>query len=454
MPTTAGPSIVATRDVDHVPGRTPPPLIGDAWRWLTDARGLARENVERYGPVHRTSFLSQHSIGLAGPDMLQRVLLDREQVFSSRLGWQYTLGQLFTRGLMLRDFDDHRYQRRIMQAAFRREALADYAARIGPALGPAIDAWGEAPDFRFYTAIKRLTLDLAADVFLGLELGAEADRVNRAFMDTVAASMAVIRKPVPGLAFWRGLRGRAYLADFFARLIRERRGAEGADMLTRLCHATSEDGDRYDDQEIIDHMIFLMMAAHDTVTSSLTTTAWALARHPEWQERVREEALSFGTEPPDHDALDRLTVTDHVFNEALRLYGPVPFIPRRTVREVELGGYRIPANAQVIVYADLVHHDPSVWSEPERFDPERFSDERAEHKRHAFAFVPYGGGAHKCLGMHFAGMLSKLFLHQFAQRYRWSLPAGYRYDVRQVPIPKPADGLALRLERLAPDPAR
>ena len=76
---------------------------------------------------------------------------------------------------------------------------------------------------------------------------------------------------------------------------------------------------------------------------------------------------------------------------------------------------------------DFTHHDPRIWSQPWRFDPDRFGPERAEHKRHAYAFVPFGGGAHTCIGKSFAYMLAKVFLHQLLLRYRWRVPDGYAY---------------------------
>lgn len=438
----------ANNDLGHIPGEDGLPWVGHGFELLKDARALSRRMRETYGPVYRTKMAGQSSVALAGADALEKVLLNRDKNFSSELGWDHTLGRLFTRGLMLMDFEEHRYHRRIMNAAFKREALEHYMDSMNTVVTEGIQPWANERDFRFYPAIKQLTLDNAAVAFLGLEFGPEADRLNKAFVDTVAASLAIVRVPVPGLSFWKGLKGRELLADFFARLIPERRGTDGKDMFTRLCNATTDDGQTFTDPDIIDHMIFLMMAAHDTLTSTLTTSAYALAAHPEWQERLRAEARSVGEGPVQYDDLDKLEQTDWLFSEAMRMWGPVPYIPRRTLQEFEWEGYRIPANSQVTVSPDAAHRDPNIWTDPETFDPERFSPDRAEHKRHAFAYAPYGGGVHKCLGMHFAAILAKVFLHRFVLTYECRVPDGYEYRVQQVPIPKPKDGLKLQLTRL------
>ena len=312
----AGPT--ASDDVLHIPGEDGLPFFGVAYEFLTNPRGLSRRMSAQYGRAYRIRFLGQRTVSLAGADALQLVLLDRERNFSSQLGWDHSIGRLFSRGLMLLDFDEHRSHRRLMQVAFRKSALAHYLGTMHTVARDAMRDWGGQASFRFYPAIKQLTLDTAAVAFLGIELDARAREINRAFIDAVAASLALIRVPVPGLKLARGLKARRELATFFASQIPARRAGDGQDMFSHLCRATDEDGNRYSDADIINHMIFLMMAAHDTVTSSLTTAAYGLARFPEWQEQLRAEAAPFGDAPLAYDDLDALSHSDNVFNEALR----------------------------------------------------------------------------------------------------------------------------------------
>ena len=437
----------ANNQITDIPGEDGLPYFGLAREFLTGPRQMSKRMRETYGPVYRTRFLGQRTVMLSGADALQKVLVDREKNFSSQMGWHHSLGRLFFRGLMLLDFDEHRFHRRIMQAAFKRDALRSYIEDINEVTRPGVSAWANDKDFRFYPSIKQLTLDIAAKAFLGLELGDEADRLNKAFIDSVAASLAVIRVPVPGLGLWRGLRARKTLEHFFASKIEERRAGDGTDMFTRLCKATDEDGQQFSDDDIVDHMIFLMMAAHDTVTSSLTTAAYGLATHPEWQQRLRDESVKPEREFLTYGDLDALTDSAGLFNESLRLWGPVPYIPRRSVREFEYEGVTVPANAQIGVSPDSAHYDEKYWTRPDQFDPERFNETRAEHKSHPFAFSPYGGGAHKCIGMHFAQLLAKIVLAECVQQYDIAIDPDYELDMQQIPIPKPKDGLPLTLIR-------
>ena len=290
--------------------------------------------------------------------------------------------------------------------------------------------------------------DLATSIFMGIELGPQATRINQAFVDTVEASITPLRLNIPGTPYWRGQRGRATLVQMFSSLLPQKRAVETPDFFSAFCHATGESGERYTDQEIIDHMAFLMMAAHDTTTSTLTTMFYALGREPAWQERLREQSRALDKSYLDFEDLEKLDALGWAMKEALRRYPPLPVMPRFATQAFEFGEYRIPANTLVGIAPVHTHHMEEIWSNPYLFDPERFAPGREEHKVHHFAWVPFGGGPHMCIGQHFAELQVKAIMHQVLLRYRWSVPRGYRMPYQLVPIAKPRDGLPLTLERI------
>jgi cytochrome P450 len=279
------------------------------------------------------------------------------------------------------------------------------------------------------------------------EIGAGSQRVNRAFSDTVRAATAFVRIPVPGLRWSRGLAGRRLLENYLRGRIAEHRAGDGTDLFSALCHARSEDGETFSDSDVVNHMIFLLMAAHDTSTSTLTTMAYYLARHPEWQDRCRDESLAVGSGPIDYDDVDKLVSLDLVMKESMRLISPVPGLVRRASRETELLGYRIPKGAYLAIHLWGLHHMAEYWPDPERFDPERFAEHRREDRVHRHAFMPFGNGVHKCIGMYFGGMEVKAAMHLLLQRYRLSVEPGYEMPVDWVSLPRPKDGLPLRVHR-------
>ena len=321
--------------------------------------------------------------------------------------------------------------------------MRHYADALNRGISDRAESW-RGQQLLFYPAIKQLTLDLAADSFMGLPLGPESDSINKAFVDMVAASIGVVRRPLPFTAMGRGVAGRKFLVDYFTReTIRRRSEGGGQDMFSQFATATHEDGSLMPVDQVVDHMIFLMMAAHDTITSSASSLVWLLAKNPEWQGKLRAEILAVtggAGRPLAYDDLGKLDLTEMAFKEALRLIPPVPSMPRRALREFTYKGVRIPAGSPVGISPAAAHMDEEHWPEPRRFDPLRFTPEQVA-KRHKYAWVPFGGGAHMCLGLHFAYMQIKVLMAHLLSRYQIEIEPGYEPGWQPWPIPKPKDGL-------------
>ncbi len=441
--------------LDHIPGDSGWPIVGNTFRMLADPHGFARHMVETYGPVYKSRAMGGWSVMLVGADANELVLFDREKIFSSEQGWGPILDQLFPRGLMLIDFEHHRADRRALSIAFKPEPMRHYSGALNSGISREVAKWGGSP-MLFYPAIKQLTLDLAADSFIGIPWGPEADRINQAFVDMVQASITPIRKPLPFTPMKRGVDGRAFLVDFFSRETHRRRAEGGGqDMFSQFAIATMEDGSLMPVDQVVDHMIFLMMAAHDTITSSATSLIYLLAKNPEWQDRLRQEivAVTGGADaqgnprPLDYSDLGRLELTEMAFKEALRMIPPVPSMPRRALKSFEYGAYRIPAGTPVGINIHLVHHSEDYWPEPEKFDPMRFTPDKVK-ARHKYAWVPFGGGAHMCLGLHFAYMQVKILMALLLPRYSIEIAEGYDPAWQAWPIPKPKDGLKVVFKSL------
>ncbi len=426
--------------LQHIPGRDGLPFLGDTLAFVRDPYGWTERAHRKYGPVVRSNMFFEASVSVADPDFAERFLIDKDQNFSSQLGWANVFERFFGGGLMLRDFDVHRLHRRIMQVAFKRDALSGYWATMRPILERGIAKTTTLG----YPWIKQMTLDAAGAIFLGLEGEADLRRVNQLFVDTMLAASAALRFDWPGTTFARGLKARRELDAWVAELIPQRRGGSQRDMLTILCNTTTEEGERFSDREIIDHIIFLLLAAHDTTTSALTNLMLELGRRPEWQTRLRQQSQAIGA--LDEEAIPKLSLVYDCFREVLRLYPPVRAIPRRALRELEVNGHRIPANAQMWLNVERIQRDPKIYTNPDDFDPERFADGRAEHKRHRFGWIPFGAGAHTCLGLQFAELQVKMFMHLLLTQYEWSVEAG---PMQYLPFIKPKNDLPVQLKRLA-----
>ncbi len=403
---------------------------------------------EHYGEVYRMRAFGVDMYVASGPDAAEQVFVNRDKTFVSGPAWSRFIGPFFHRGLMLLDLDEHLHHRRIMQHAFGTDELRRYHALMIPHLRRSLAAWEGVEHPRLQVMLKDLTLDLALEVFVGVELDEpERQRINRAFIDAVRAGTSLVRHELPGgIGPWsRGLRARRVLEQFFRGALPAKRRSGGDDLFGRLCVAVDDHGNAFSDDDIVNHMIFLLMAAHDTTTTTMTSMAYQLARHPEWQERCRQEALALTD--PDYDQALQQPSLDLVMKESLRLCAPVPSIPRQATRDTSIHGYRIPAGAVVTVSPYANHYLPEVWPDPAGFDPERFAEHRREDKAHRLAFEPFGAGVHKCIGMHFAGMQVRAVFHELLTTYRWSVPPGYEMPIDLAALPLATDGLPVTLER-------
>ena len=430
----------------RVPGEPGLPLLGHTLGFLFSSQATMDRLREQHGPDFRMQVLGNPVFIVGNPATVREVMLDRTKTFSNELGWGPAIGKLFARGLMLLDFDEHRHDRRIMQAAFRTEAMRGYVELMHAPIRSTIARWPR--ELQLYPALKQLTLNMACRIFLGVLPERESEQLNHAFSAAVAASVAVVKREVPGLLFARGMRGRRWLERFFLQLVKERRLRPGNDLLSELCKAKSEQGERFEDKAIVDHMIFLLMAAHDTTTSSLSSVAHCLITHPEWQEHARAEVGARKGAALTWEERETLPLLDNIFDEALRLYPPAPYLARRTLRACTLGGVEIPENSALAVSSLVTHRMPEYWKEPARFDPLRFQAPRAEHTAHSHVFYPFGGGPHICIGMHFARIQVKTVLSELLGRYQLSGLAAAPSRFVAVPIPHPRDGLPVRLTPL------
>lgn len=443
----------AGSDLKAITGDSGLPIIGHMIETFRGGPDFIVDQYRKHGPVFYSQSPALSAVMALGPDATQAVFSNRNKDYSQR-AWDPIIGPFFDGGLMLLDFDEHLFHRRIMQEAFTRTRLSGYVPHVDSVATRVLtnDWVADDPRFLFYPAIKELTLDIASEVFMGHPAGTDRELVttiNNAFTTTTRAGNAIVRKPVPPLTWWRGIKARETLERYFKSRIGEKRRSESTDMFSVLCHSQDEDGRSFTDDQIVSHMIFLMMAAHDTSTSTMTTMAYHLAANPQWQDRLREESERIGDGPLDIEALEKLETYDLVVNESLRMMTPLPFNFRQTVRDTELLGYYIPADTAVVTWPSINHRLPELWTDPDKFDPERFAEPRNEHKKHRYAFAPFGGGAHKCIGMVFGQLEIKTVMHRLLRRYRLELPKpGYtpRYDYGGMPVP--LDGMPIVLRPL------
>lgn len=434
-------------DISHIPGQNGLPIIGDALKFFNDPIGFNRACVKKYGPVFRVRIGPEPSVNLIHPDAQKLLTLDPDQLFSADKGYTPSLGVFFPDGLLLRDFSDHRMHRRIMQSSFKNAMLETYMADIHRIMRKHVKQWAAAGDIHFVQCIKAALLEVGSHVFLGMELGENSERISQSFIDMAEGSSTPFRFNIPGTVFYRAGKGYKFTEQYFRQQIPIKRAGDGTDMFSLFCKEKKEDGSYFSDDDLVHHVNFLLFAAHDTTTSTLSTLLMELMKNPQWQQTCRDELMSLDKDVLGYDDLAKLEQITYCFKETLRLYPPVSGLARRNLRDFEFMGHHIPANSMVTVSVVTSHRLEEFYTEPDSFDPLRFAPGREEHKAHPFAWFPFGGGAHKCIGIHFADMLVKVALFEMLKHYRFDSD---KLDgkIKFIPFPKPVNNLPTRISAL------
>jgi cytochrome P450 len=270
-------------------------------------------------------------------------------------------------------------------------------------------------------------------------------------MDQVASVIHLpLSWPTPGNL--RTRRAIERLDRIVYRIIRERResGKDTGDVLSMLLLARDEDGSGMSDLSVRDEAMTLFLAGHETTANALAFAWYLVAKNPEVFAKMRAEVdAAIGDRPPAFEDLPRLPYTLQVLKESMRLYPPAYLLGRQAIRDVTVGGHRLPAGTIVMINILAMHRRPDVFPDPERFDPERFEVE-AEKKLPRGAFIPFGAGSRICIGNHFALMEGQLVLAAIARRFAFELSSAREVELDPLITLRPKHGIPMFVRERTP----
>lgn len=357
------------------------------------------------------------------PDYAKHVLADNAGNYHKGIGLvesRKVLGD----GLLTSEGDLWKAQRRNVQPAFkpgRIAAQADVVAeeaghllgllrqRVG---GGAVDVLHEVTGLTL-GVLGRTLMDTSMEEYGGIAHAFEAVQ-DQAMFDMVTQGLMPTWLPFATQRNFRRARKEltvtvdALVADRSARMVD---GDRADDAFARMIVAARAQSDAaHGRKRLQDELVTLLLAGHETTASTLGWTLLLLARHPHVRDLVREEARAVlaGGRLPEVDDLHKLSYTMQVVQEAMRLYPPVWILPRIAQQADEVGGFSVPAKADVLVCPYTLHRHPDYWEDPERFDPSRFDVSRVA-TRPRYAYIPFGAGPRFCIGSNL-GMMEAVFV--------------------------------------------
>ena len=375
------------------------------------------ELFARHGDTYRVFVPARRSYTyvIHHPDDVKRVLVGNHRNYTKGVGLD-RVKILLGKGIMTSEGELWKRQRYMMQPLFHRRVITEFAQLIATANDRFIARWEQLAGRGELVNLTDEMSELTLEIVLRSIFGRDLDRLTQQLGGNPFE--VVTREQSRDLQFAYKFRS---LTKLVAQLIERRRAEpeEHFDYVAMLMAARDkETGEPMGARELIDEVMTLIVAGHETTASGLNWSWYLLSQHPEAEARLHAE-LDAAPElaAPTLAETEALAYTSQVVNEALRLYPPGWLLSRRTIGADVLGGFEVPAGTNVLLPLYLLHRHPRYWKEPDRFWPERFAPEH-EAERPRFAYMPFAAGPRHCIGETFALYEMLMHLYKVARRYR------------------------------------
>lgn len=410
---------------------TPPalpgfPLLGNALDFRRDPIDVVWRGYERFGRVFSIRLGLKPIAVILGPANNQFFFTQTDTILSMREVYKFVI-PMFGRVLQAAEPPEYKEQRTILLPAFRREALDSYVEGMARETLTWLEALGNEGEFDLWSSFEQLSMYIAASTLMGRDFRQRMGPAFWALYRDLAGGMEfVLPTNLPLPRFRRRDQAKIELRAMLGRIIADRRAHPSSqnDFLQTLVEATYSDGRGLTEDTIIGMILSLIFAAYDTTAAQASWGLIQLIQHPHWQTVVLDEVrevLCGGKSHVDVQRLRELTRLEWALKETVRMWPITTMLWRHTAVPYDLDGYHIPRGWITMICPPVSHRLPDVFSNPDLYDPERFSPERTENRTDPFTLVNFGGGVHRCLGVHFAFNEMKVILALLLQSYALEL---------------------------------
>jgi len=438
------------------------PLVGSLPQMLKNPFGFLMQARNTYGDLYNLNLGISKMLILNNPRQMQHIMVDNVQNYRKGGGMWDAIRAMLGNGLVVSEGSFWMRQRRMMQPQFHRQRLAALTELMVSAIDEALTTWEKSTkgaDFNLAPAFNELTMKVITRTLFGTGLAQdEMDKVSKALdysvnyiLKAIVLNSLPAWMPAPGKKeFERSIK---QIDETVYRIITDSRknsGAENHLMAMLLDMVDDETGEGMTDQQLRDEVTTLFLAGYETTSIALTWAFDFLVHNPEMMEKLRAEVdAAVGSDRlPTFADLPKMPYSRMILQETLRIRPSAWQLPRTAIEDDEIDGHHIPAGTNLIGLIYMCHYHPDEWDKPEVFDPERFQSEKSE-KRHKFAYMPFGAGQRKCIGMDFALMEGQLALSMVAQRYTLNKTTENLAEPQLSTTLRPKGGVVVRLEKRA-----
>jgi cytochrome P450 len=412
--------------------------FGVTWRhalWqLSDPLRFVTYMAEHYGDIVFYRLFIHRAYQINHPDLVRSVLVTKADCFKKQVRQRNLIRRIAGEGILTTDGPEWVRKRRMVLPAFQTNIGRQMAEIAVDEVRKLTASWTGGGQVDLYRSMTDLMIRTVGRSFFGVSTEADAQQLATA-LHTLGECLLDRDYFLVRLAGWfpslkvdRRRQAEATLQAYFDQAISARRRQPGSysDLLGLLLAAVDREGDGrgLTEEDVRAEARTMFYAGHHTAAACLTWTLYLLAKHPSIRARLLAEIDDvLGGQPPTTDDIPRLTYTTQVIQESMRLYPPAwALFAREAIQEVEIGGYLLPRGAWVFIYPWVLHRDQRFFPDPLKFDPERFAADKADQLP-VGAYIPFGLGAHNCVGGRIAMMAIQLALPAILQQFTLDLPA-------------------------------
>jgi retinoid hydroxylase len=420
------------QNIENIPGSLGFPFLGETVDIFKNQEFFYYAHFLRYGSFFKTRLMGMNFVVILSPEGNQLVLKDQEHKFSANLGWKF-LEPLLGDGLLRQDGEQHRRTRQLLYPSFGVATLNEISTSIQQVVEDFIKGWNISNPVSIFDELRSLTLAVSCRIFLGSDTRQEIDDLSKNFIEFIDGMKRILRINAPFSKYSRAMLAKFQLEKYILNTISSRRASKNSrrssDILDVLLDARDENGCSLNDPEIVTQVIQLLFGSHESVSFLLTWMLYELSESPQWLDLIRSEVSDLTIDNIfTYSSFQNFQNLNLVLQEIERLYPPAYFIPRGVIEDFEFKGYKVSSGWYVMLCPFVTNRLPEIYSDPNNFDPNRFSVDREEHRKHPYAFISYGGGAHQCLGKELARLEIKIIMTMILQKFNFdiypSIPVG------------------------------
>ncbi len=416
--------------------------------FLTKMSKLGDVSTFRIGSIQ--AFLINH------PDLIRDLLVTNNSKFVKGRALQRAKS-LLGEGLLTSEKEFHLRQRRMIQPAFHRTRIAEYAKAMIEFGEKLSGEWRDGDVRDIDKEMMRLTLWIVGKTLFSANVEDEADEIGAAMTTIVSAFNFILlpfseyleKLPLPPLRKLRN--ARKTLDEVIYKIIDERRksGEDKGDLLSMLLLAQDEEtGGAMTDEQVRDECLTLFLAGHETTANALTWTFYLLSQNAEAEKKFHAELDEIlGDKPITPEDYPRLKFTEQILAESMRLFPPAWTIGRLATEAHEFNGYQIEPKNLVLASQFVIHRDARFWENPESFQPERWEKLSIKEAGNKFIYFPFSKGVRSCIGESFAWMEGVLLLAILGRRWKLNLMPEQKIALQPMITLRPKYGMKMRIEK-------